>query len=273
MRAASSAALGGLGLAVIAVLAVGIAGTTSAPAAPVATADDEELVVAMHVPAAGLRAGAVRGGEIVAATGLEADVARAIARRLGARSLRIVAVADPGRLARAGALTWDLALGGITVEAAGTTGRRLAYLSADPVVLMRPGLARPRSLADLRPRVLCAVRGSRGARVARQIHPVFRPLDAPSEVELVRMTAAGRCDAAIGDAPLIGTTVQRLGGRHGHIGGRIDAGERWVAAVPRASTVGPAVERALRRLRADGTLARIAERWLGFDPAALRVLR
>jgi ABC-type amino acid transport substrate-binding protein len=34
-----------------------------------------------------------------------------------------------------------------------------------------------------------------------------------------------------------------------------------------------AVNRALGRLRADGTLGRLARSWLGLDPARLRVLR
>jgi len=273
MRAASSAVLAALGLSVVGVLVFGVIGTTSAPAAPPAVEEGTELVVGVHLAAPGLRAGAVRRGELVAGTGLEIDVVRALARAMGARSLRLVAVADPAALTRAGAKTWDVAIGGIAADAPGGASRSSSYLRADPVVLMRPGLARPRGLADLRARVLCAVAGSDGARAARSIRSVFEPLTVRGEPELVRLVASGRCDAAVGDAPLLGSTLQRLGGRRGHVGGRMDTGSGWVLAVPRGSSVAPAVDRALARLRADGTLGRIAERWLGFDPSGLRVLR
>jgi polar amino acid transport system substrate-binding protein len=273
MKAASSAVLFGLALTVLAVLAVGIGGTATAPAAPAAARVDTQLVVATHLPAPGLRAGALRGNEIVAAAGLEIDVARALARRLG-RTLRLVHVADARALTRAGATRWDVAIGGITPTMPGTAKRSVPYLRADAVVLMRPGLTRPRGRADLRSRVLCGVSGDPSAIALRALPSRFPTLTASSDAALVRLVASGRCDAAVGEAPRLGTAVERLGGRHGHVGGRLAVGAPWVLAVPRGSgVVASEVNGALRRLRADGTLGRIAERWLGFDPARLRALR
>jgi ABC-type amino acid transport substrate-binding protein len=273
MRAASSVVLGGLGLTVAVVLAAGVAGIARAPAASASAADDHELVVGMHLAVPGLRAGALRRGEIVAATGLEADVVRAVAGRLGARSLRVVAVADRRALTRAGARSWDVAVGGIGNADAGGASRSIGYVLADPVVLMRPGLPRPRSVADLRRRLLCAVRGTAGARAARRFASVFPTVVVDGDAELVRLVGSGRCDAAIREAPELGAMLERIGGRHGHVGGRIATGAALVFAVPEGSTLRPELDRALRRLRADGTLARIARRWLGFDPSGVRVLR
>jgi len=46
-----------------------------------------------------------------------------------------------------------------------------------------------------------------------------------------------------------------------------------VIAVPHGAPVAAAdVSRALRRMRADGTLHRLARAWLGIDPARLRLL-
>ena len=83
----------------------------------------------------------------------------------------------------------------------------------------------------------------------------------------------GRCDAAVREAPLLGAAMRRLGGRYGPVGGRIDTGASWALAVPRGSAIEPDVDRALSRLRRDGTLGGSRTRWLGFDPAALRRLR
>jgi ABC-type amino acid transport substrate-binding protein len=271
MRAASSVVLGSLGLAVLAVLVFGAVGT--APAAPPPPATPVELVVALHLPAPGLQVGAVRGREVVAARGLEVDVVRALARRLGVKRLRLVNVADAASLTRVGPKTWDVALAGLDARTRAGVELSVPYLRSDPVVLMRAGLPRPRSIGDLRTRLLCAVRGSGAAAVARRAHPAFVPLAADGDAELLRLVGTGRCDAAVREAPLLGAALRRLPGRYGPVGGRIETSSSWAVALPRGSTLTPLVNRALGQLRRNGTLSRIADRWLGFDPSRLRVLR
>ena len=78
------------------------------------------------------------------------------------------------------------------------------YVRSDPVVLMRAGLPRPRTVADLRSRLLCAVAGSRGAAAARRVRSAFAPLVAESDAELLRLVQTGRCDVAVREAPLLG---------------------------------------------------------------------
>ena len=74
-----------------------------------ATKRPGELTVALSLPAPALQVGAVRGSDVVLARGLEVDVARAVARRLGLR-LRLVQVGDARRLLRPGRRGWDAAL-------------------------------------------------------------------------------------------------------------------------------------------------------------------
>ena len=60
----------------------------------------------------------------------------------------------------------------------------------------------------------------------------------------------------------------------GPVTGRIEHGKGFVVAVARGTGLDVAmVDRELRRMRADGTLSRLARAWLGLDPAALRRLR
>ena len=274
MRAASGFVLGALGVALLAVLVFGLVGT--APAAsppPTPTEGVDELVVALHLPAPGLQVGAVRGRDVVAAQGLEVEVARALARRLGATRVRLVNVGDASALTRGGPKAWDIALAGIDADARVGVDLSAPYLRADPVVLMRAGLPRPRVLSDLRSRLLCTIPGSGGDAAVRRVHSVFVPIRARDDAELLRLVETGRCDAAVREAPALGTTMRRRGGRYGPIGGRIDTGSSWAVAVPRGSELTPRVNRALGFLRANGTLAGIIERWLGFDPSRLRVLR
>jgi ABC-type amino acid transport substrate-binding protein len=272
IRVASTAVLAALGLTVLAVIAFGVVGTAPA-AAPPKDAPLDELVVALELPAPGLRAGAVRGSEIVAARGLEVEIARALARRLGARSLRLVDVPNVAALTRPGPKAWDAALSGLPTDTRGGVEMSVPYVSAAPAVLLRAGLSRPRRLADLRSRQLCVVAGSPGAAAARRIHSLFAPLVATGDEELLRLVQTGRCDVAVREAPLLGVALQRLGGRHGPVAGLLDTGRTWSIALPRGSELTARVDRALVRLRADGTLGRLALRWLGFDPARLRRLR
>ena len=60
----------------------------------------------------------------------------------------------------------------------------------------------------------------------------------------------------------------------GPVTGRIEDGAGLVIAVARGTGIDLAtVNRELRRMRADGTLGRLARSWLGLDPAGLRRLR
>ena len=68
--------------------AVLVSGASGAAAPPTKTPG--ELVVALSMPAPGFQVGAVRGRDVVLAKGLEIDLARALARRLGIPRVRFV---------------------------------------------------------------------------------------------------------------------------------------------------------------------------------------
>jgi polar amino acid transport system substrate-binding protein len=273
MRLASVGVLGALGATVLTVVVLGLVAGTAPAASKQRRETVDVLVVALHLPAPGLQVGAVRGRDVVAASGLEVDIARALARRLRVRRIRFVNVSDAALLTTPGVKPWHVAIAGIEARDRGAVDLSASYVRSDPVVLMRAGLPRPRTVADLRSRLLCAVAGSRGAAAARRVRSAFVPLVAEGDAELLRLVQTGRCDAAVREAPLLGAAMRRLGGRYGPMGGRIETGATWALAVPRGSVIEPDVDRALSRLRRDGTLRRITTRWLGFDPAGLRRLR
>ena len=252
-----------------AVLAAAGPGSASAP-----TVGRAELTVALHLPDPGFQVGAVRGRDVVAARGLEVDLARALGRQLRIRNLRLVHVPDRSSLTGPGAKPWDLALSRIDARTIGPIETSSIYLRGDAAVLLRPGLTRPRGLSDLRPRILCVTRGSDVRAALEAIAPASPPLRASDDRELLGLVQTGRCDAAVREAPLLGAALRRLPGRYGPVAGRVvTPGDGYVAALPRGSELVEDVDRALARLRADGTLRRIAERWLGLDPGGLRVLR
>lgn len=236
-----------------------------------------ELVVALSLGDPALQAGVVRDGRVVLARGFEVDVARALARRLRFRQVRFVDVRPSSRLLAAGARTWGIAVASVrpTRAASATADLSTPYLGTDQAVVPRLGLPRPRGLADLRGRALCAVRGSDGAAaIAGTVRPLSRPLLVPSTVRLLELVQTGVCDAALVDADAAGRLLAGKKGRFGPVVAKVEHGGGLVVAVTHGGPVTVAeVDRALRGLRADGTLHRLARAWLGIDPAGLRALR
>lgn len=262
--------------AVVAALAVACAVPAQAADTP-ASARPTSLVVALSLGDTGLQAGVVRGREVVLARGFEVELARVLSRRLGGRVERFVDVRPAGRLLASGARAWHLALASIEPPGVRHAGVVLSapYLTTDMAIVLRRGLDRPRGLADLRRRLVCVLRGSDAfSVVGRTIRPVRAPLVAPGLDRLRSLLRTGACDAAVLPAAEAGRLLGRERGLIGPVAGRIRHGRGLVIAVARGTGLERAlVDRELARMRADGTLGRLASSWLGLDPAALRRLR
>ena len=257
-----------------------VAGKAAEQASPTSSqthAEPAALVVGLRLHDPALQAGVVRGGQVILARGLEVELARRVARRLGEPITRFVAVRQGARRSAASPTRWSLTFGGIEQRSPSGAGVDLSapYLRTGAVVVLRRGLSKPRRLADLRDRVLCAVRGGGAARaISTSVQPTRKPLLATDDDRLRALVRTGACDAALVPAVEAGRFVHRHAGPLGRVGGWIPDGDGLVIGVSRST--GPdvaAVDRELRRLRADGTLGRLARSWLGLDPARLRTLR
>ena len=270
-----------LAIAVCARASAPVAANAADPSTPAGAArtSPASLVIALGLRDPAMGAGVLRGGEVVLARGFEVELAKLLARRLGGRVGRFVELRPAVRLLAGppGGGGWQLAVAGIerSRPPRAAAGLSAPYLTTDAAVVLRRHLPRPRRLADLRGRVLCAIRGS-GA--ARAIATVVRPRTAPvlaTRVDRVReLLRTGACDAALVPAIEAGRFVRGHGRELGPVAGRVESGDGFVVAV--AGGIGPdvaAVDRALARLRSDGTLGRLARSWLGIDPARLRTLR
>ena len=261
-------------LLALALPAAGLADDTPPPSAPPSAPGS--LVVALGLQSAVLQAGVVRGRDVILARGFEVELARTLARRLGGHVERFVYVPSQTRLLASSGGGWQLALAGIEPSRAGRAGADLSvpYLTTDVAVVARRGLERPRRLADLRPALLCAVRGGDAARAVSAVRPRQAPLLVAGTERLRRMVRTGACDAALVSAAEAGRFVAGQRGALGPVVGRIARGDGLVVAVPRGAGIDvAAVDRELGRLRRDGTLGRLARAWLGLDPASLPVLR
>lgn len=259
----------GVGVLAAALFAVVAGAAAGAPNGAVAG----PLVVAVRMPDQGFQVGAVRGREVTFATGFEIELVRALAVRLGARDVRFVNVPRLERRLTA-RTSWGLAVARLRPQRSAGITFTEPYLRADQAILARRGLRRPRSLADLALLQLCALRGSRAADViAGRVIPTTRHLAARDETELLGWVETGRCDAAVHEAPLLAVALRVHAPRVGKVVGRIETGAGYAVALPRGSDLGWRVNDALSVFRANGTVRRLAVRWLGFDPERLPVLR
>lgn len=290
LRSAASALAGGFGVVVglvsSAVVAAGVLVALGLPAdsraddlppAPVVQPRPSTLVVALGLGDPVLQAGVVRDGQVILARGLEVEIARNLARRLGIPHVQFVYVRPASRLLASKVRPWHIMISSIRPTRAASSLADLSepYLGTDQAVVLRRGLRRVTELSDLRGKITCALRGSDGARaIATSVVPVVRPILAPSNDRLLQLVQTGVCDAAVIDAGGAGRLVAGRGGVLGEITAKVEFGGGYVVAVTRGGPVAVAeVGRALQRMRADGTSHRLARAWLGIDPARLLPLR
>lgn len=253
------------------------AADSATPPSPVPAGPPTSLVVALGLRDPAMGAGVVRGDTVVLARGFEVELAKLLARRLGVPLGRFVELRPARRLPAGAATGWQLALAGIEPSRAARAAGDLSdpYLTSDAAAVLRRHLPRPRGLADLRGRTLCALRGSDAAQtIARVVRPGPRPLLATRPDRLRELLRTGACDVALVPSLEAGRFVGGHARELGPVAGRVASGDGLVVAVARGSGVDvAAVDRALAQLRRDGTLGRLARSWLGLDPARLRTLR
>jgi glutamate transport system substrate-binding protein len=222
-RSAVRALAGGLGVVALLVFGAAAAALTlvalGLPAesraddplpAVVAAPTPTELVIALSLGNPALQAGVVRDGRVILARGLEVEIARTLARRLGIPRVRFVDVRPPSRLIAARPRAWDLTIASIRPVPAAAAVSDLSdpYLIADQAIVLRHGLAPLESLSELRGKVTCAVRFGDGARaLATTVKPSTRPLLAQNPERLLELVRTGVCDAALVDATGVGRFV------------------------------------------------------------------
>src|SRR5919201_783798 len=191
------------------VLAIGVAlATTSAASAEqsaVPTKTPGTLTVGFDVPAPGFWNGHVSGTTIANPTGFEAALSQAIAAKLGIK--KIVYKRSPfGTLFSPAPKSFDYAMEEATITAARSkvVSFSAPYFDANQGVLIRKGLAKPKSLADLKKLQLCAQADTTGlAYIQHKLRPSKKPrVYSASSTAAFDAVEAGKCDALILDVQI-----------------------------------------------------------------------
>jgi polar amino acid transport system substrate-binding protein len=231
------------------------------------TKEDGKLIVGFDLPAPGFWNGRPSGTTIRNPTGFEHSLSLAIAKQMGISEVEFLR-APFGTILLAGPKKYDFALEEttITTARARVVGFSVPYFDANQGVLIRKGLAKPKRVADLKSLQTCAQAATTGLTWIRsKLRPAKRPLVySASSTAAFDAVERGDCDALILDVPIVVSQSKKKPGAYGGVTGQIITKEGYGAVMEKGSPLKPFVDRAIRKLRANGTIDRLQKRWLPF---------
>ena len=223
------------------------------------------LTVGFDVPAPSFWNGRVTGTTIKNPTGFEAALSQAIAKKLGIK--KIVYKRSPfGTLFSPAPKSFDYAMEEATITAARSkvVSFSAPYFDANQGVLIRKGLAKPKSLADLKKLQLCAQSDTTGlAYIQHTLRPKKKPLVySASSTAAFDAVEAKKCDALILDVPIVAAQAKKKPHAYGGVVGQIVTHEFYGAVMDKGSKFKPYLDKAIKALKANGTITRLVKKWL-----------
>jgi polar amino acid transport system substrate-binding protein len=225
------------------------------------------LVVGFDVPAPGFWNGRVSGTTIRNPSGFEYALSQAIAKKLGITTVQYLR-APFGGLFSPAPRKYDFALEEVTITAqrAKVVSFSAPYFDANQGVLIRKGLTPPKSIAELKTLQTCAQSNTTGLDYIRHtLRPSKKPLVySASSSAAFDAVEAQRCDALILDVPIVVSQSKKKKGAYGGVVGQIVTKEGYGAVMERRSKLKPALDRAIKALKADGTIDKLQKKWLPF---------
>jgi len=244
-------------LAGLAAFALGCGGESASGTFEPATADTL-TVVTEPLPIAGFW----EGSDAKPTGGLEYAIAGELRQRLGVAKL-VVRTRPFNQIAGGDLAGADVALDLLTP----TTAREKVlefttpYTESPPAIVSRTGDDIP-DVQTAQQRRWVMKRGTTFEDIiADQIRPDQPPIEVDTRAEVLEALATRRADAAMFDLPAAVAIAHEDPGLS--VVARLASTEPIAAALPKGSKNAQAVGSALRAMDADGTIDRLAQRWLG----------
>jgi polar amino acid transport system substrate-binding protein len=244
-------------LAGLAAFALGCGGESASGTFEPATADTL-TVVTEPLPIAGFW----EGSDAKPTGGLEYAIAGELRQRLGVAKL-VVRTRPFNQIAGGDLAGADVALDLLTP----TTAREKVlefttpYTQSPPAIVSRTGDDIP-DVQTAQQRRWVVKRGTTFEDIiADQIRPDQPPIEVDTRAEVLEALATRRADAAMFDLPAAVAIAHEDPGLS--VVARLASTEPIAAALPKGSKNAQAVGSALRAMDADGTIDRLAQRWLG----------
>ena len=250
-------------LGVCAVLAVTASAQTGPP-----TKEPGKLVVGFDLPAPGFWNGRASGSTIKNPSGFEYSLALAIAKQLKIGPANVQLLRAPfGTILLPGKKNFDFALEETTITAqrAKVIGFSTPYFDANQGVLVAKGTS-VKKISDLRTLQTCAQAATTGLGwIQHKLRPTKKPLVySASSSAAFDAVEAKRCQALILDVPIVVSQSRKKPGAYGGVVGQIATGEGYGAVMEKGSALKPSVDKAIKALRANGTLTKLQQKWLPF---------
>lgn len=199
--------------------------------------------------------------------GFEAQLATALAHRLGLNRVRVVQVPF-GQIVGGHLNGADIAISQLTPtsERERSLDFSTAYLTAPPGVLAREGVE-ARDLKSLQAlRWVTSRTSTLTPIVMNEVRPDTTPLSVEDRSAALAVLRSGRADALLLDLPVALGLAREDPGQFTVLG-QLPGNEGLDAALPNGSPNLEIVDTELRALQADGTIDRLRARWLGSEAA------
>jgi polar amino acid transport system substrate-binding protein len=243
--------------------------------APVKTSG--QLTVGLSLPSPGFQTGTVRGTNVNNPKGMEVEMGQMIAKKLGIATVKFYNVSNFSNIYSSAPKPYDFALAEVTITPARAKAVAFStpYYNANQGVLIRKGLNPvPKSIADLKNLVLCAQTGTTGADyIKNKIRPAKAALFPSTTTIMYQQVQSGRCDASVYDAPILGGQRATKPTAYGPIVGQITTGEQYGIVFEKGSKLLPQVNAILKGWKADGTISKLAKKYLTTDVSKLPIFK
>ncbi|MEU7767171.1 transporter substrate-binding domain-containing protein [Nocardia sp. NPDC049190] len=197
-------------------------------------------------------------------SGYDVDVAQAVGDRLGKK---VEFVQTPWEAIFAGleSKRFDLVANQVTVneERAAKYALSMPYTTSAGVIVTRADNTAISTLADLKGKTCAQVAVSNWTTVSAEAGARIEAVE--GFVQAIQLLKAGRVDATVNDNLVVAEYTKKTGDTSVKIAGRPGAVTRQAFVARKGDAVVTEVDKALDQLRADGTLAKISEKYFGTD--------
>jgi ABC-type amino acid transport substrate-binding protein len=251
-----------------------VAVTASAQSTP-PTKEPGKLIIGFDLPAPSFWNGRASGTTIKNPSGFEYAMSQRIAKQLG---VKLELLRSPfGGLFSPAPKKYDVAFEEVTIttQRAKVVGFTAPYFEANQGVLVAKGLAKPTKISDLKSLQTCAQKDTTGLTwIQSKLRPTKKPLVySASSTAAFDAVETGRCDALILDVPIVVSQSKKKKGAYGGVVGQIATGESYGGVMEKGSKLKPFVDKAIKKMKADGTINRLTFRWFGYYPYNLPTLK
>lgn len=201
--------------------------------------------------------------------GFDIELIEAIAKRTGHR-LKLTALPFDGLIPALQAGNLDLAISAMTItaERAETVDFSRPYFAAGLGIVVRRGTRGIANLKDLEGRTIAVQIGSTGAKAMAAV-PGAKLSTFDSGPLALQELLNGHVEAYVNDLPATLYAIETAGLDGIEIAGKPLTSDFYGIAFPKGSDLREAVNKGLGQVLADGSYARIYERWFGQSPPAL----